>query len=677
RGNIRRFDLRGRVSGEDIVARGNTLDSFRGEYAWTNARTPQSMLAVGLQGDTVSVAGFAFDSVDARFGYRFGGRDGRVEVVVRQGDDRDYSLRGDFALDRGRRELRITSMALRFDTTAWVATRPALVHWHPQGLEVHTLELRSGEQGRIYVNGMLPTEGSADLEVAIDNLTVDDIAGLLQSDLDVRGVVSLSGRIRGTMRAPTFRGAFGVVSGTYRGTTLPELHGTFAYANRRLTTRVDAIREGGAPLAVVQGTVPIDLAFSGVSGRRLLEQSMALNIDADSLPLELIPYFTDAVSGVTGLAVGRVAIRGTLRRPTIIGALTVARGTVTLTSTGMRVSNITGSVRMLSDSIHIDSIVGRAYGPIRLRGHLAVGSWREPGFDLYLTGNDAEVLRNDRGRLRADLGLALTGPFREPYLSGQVTVTQGVVYAPDPTGKRVINAGDPALFAVVDTALTENRELFPVTSPFLQNLRMEVAVAVRRDTWVRSKDMNIEMYTEYPVFIRSYRGNMSLVGTVTTDRGEYSFLSKRFQISRGSATFIGGPEINPTLQVTGEYQVQLTGSPALNVRVLIGGTLKRPRLTLESDAQPPRSQSELLTMLAFGRSSASDVLQVEGTSLSSGVGAGDLVGIGSKIAVRRLAGIAVGVAIQELETEAGRGIGADVFDITPADVPESIEGGHT
>src|SRR6185369_14728945 len=69
RGNIQTFDVRGRATGDSVVAFGNSLRHFKSEYAWTNARTPQSNVALGLQADSVSTAGFAFDSVDVRLGY--------------------------------------------------------------------------------------------------------------------------------------------------------------------------------------------------------------------------------------------------------------------------------------------------------------------------------------------------------------------------------------------------------------------------------------------------------------------------------------------------------------------------------------------------------------------------------------------------------------------------------
>jgi translocation and assembly module TamB len=162
-----------------------------------------------------------------------------------------------------------------------------------------------------------------------------------------------------------------------------------------------------------------------------------------------------------------------------------------------------------------------------------------------------------------------------------------------------------------------------------------------------------------------------LTGVVATDRGEYNFLGKRFQIKRGSAMFIGTPDLNPTLQITGEYQVEMAGRGALDINVIIGGTMTKPSLSLESDAQPPKTQSELLSLLAFGQSATS--LSSSTTSGSSSIAGSaatmDLFGVGAQMAVRRLASVAVGVMVDQVQVQASRGLGTDVLDITPADVP--------
>ena len=670
-GNIYNFDLRGRAAGERVVARGNFVRAFRSEYVWTNARTPQSKLAVGIDADSVSAMGFAFDSLTARVTYASPG--GHAEVAVVQDKNRQYAASGDYALYPDRKELRLADMKLRFDTAAWTMTRPSAVTWGGPGVRVIDLELKNRGDGRIYANGLLPTSGVADFRLDVDNFPVSNVADILQTDIDIGGVATLHGTMTGTLADPGFRGAFGIVYGTYNGAKVPITRGTFAYADRQLTSHLDMLRDDGRTMAVGDARIPINLALSGVTGDRLLPTPMSVDVVADSLPVELIPQFTDIVSNVHGRAFGRVALRGTLRRPRLLGALAVQNGTMMLNTTGATFTDMRASVRMLGDTVLVDSVYAWAKGPVRVRGTLGIGDWREPAFNLYLTSEGAELINNDHAKIRVDAGLALTGPFDRAYLSGATTITQGVIYAPEPTGRHLIGAGDPALFNVLDTAMVEDKVLFPAPSPLLANLRIEMSIAVNHNTWVRNREANVEVYTDDPVTVREEAGSLSLTGVITTDRGEYNFLGKRFQISRGSAMFIGSPDLNPTLQITGEYAIQMASRGAVNIRVLIGGTLKRPKLSLESDAQPPKTQSELLSLLAFGQSTTS-LLAFNSSSVAGSAASMDLFGVGAQYAVKRLASVALGVIVDQVEIQAGRAFGTDVFSITPGDVPNEIAG---
>jgi translocation and assembly module TamB len=201
-------------------------------------------------------------------------------------------------------------------------------------------------------------------------------------------------------------------------------------------------------------------------------------------------------------------------------------------------------------------------------------------------------------------------------------------------------------------------------------MRMDVDLRVDRDVFVRSADYNIEVYSDGDLAIHVNRAKESLVldGILLSERGVYRFLSKRFEITRGSATFANSEELNPTLQVSGGYEVRLPGREALNIRILVGGTLRNPQISLQSDAQPPLTQSDLLSYLAFGRSSSS-LLQLEGSGLSS---SNNVVGAGAALASRQLAAVALGVLTEQVSGEAARSLGVDVFDITPADVQTDV-----
>ena len=665
-GNIHDFDLRGRAGGENVVVRGNYARRFRSEFAWRNARAATSTLAVGLDADSLSIRGFAFDTLHARLTHAPPG--GHVEVAVVEDQHRQYSAAGDYALYRDRKELRIADMRFRFDTAYWSMRRPSTIEWGGPGIRVTAFELRNRGNGRLYANGLLPTEGMADVRLDVDNFPLSNITDIAQTDIAAGGVFTLHGTLTGTSSAPAFRGAFGVTNGVYNGTPVPEIRGTFGYAGRELVAHLDALRPDGRPMTTAGGRVPVDLAFTGVTGNRLLARPMSVDVVGDSLPIDLIPQFTNLVTNVHGRAAGRVALRGTARRPSLTGGVVLDHGTVTIASTGATVRDVGASLRMARDTVFVDSLAGWARGPVRVRGTLDVKHVSEPGFDLYLLARGAELLDDEYGRVRVDAGVALTGPFRGAYLSGAVTVTQGVIYAPEPEGRHVIGAGDPALFNVLDTAAAGDRDLFPPRSPLLADMRMEITLGVDHNTWVRNREANVEIYTDDPLSVRAEQQAFTITGVVTTERGEYDFMSKRFQVKRGSATFIGSPDLNPTLQITGEYQVQVASRGALNIRVLVGGTLRKPRLSLESDAQPPRTQSELLSLLAFGQSTTT-LLASGSSSIAGSAATSDLFGVGAQLAAKRLAGVALGTAVDQLEVQAGRAFGTDVFDITPGDVP--------
>src|ERR1043165_5761288 len=159
----------------------------------------------------------------------------------------------------------------------------------------------------------------------------------MQSDVQIAGLVNVSGTMNGTSVNPSFRGAFGITQGLYQGTQLPELHGRFGYANQELVTHIDALRFDGHTMATGDGRIPINLAFSGVTGSRVLDAPMAMDITGDSLPIDLIPHLTSTVSEVHGHVGGSISMRGRLNRPSLTGGVIIANTSITVTATGMHV----------------------------------------------------------------------------------------------------------------------------------------------------------------------------------------------------------------------------------------------------------------------------------------------------------------------------------------------------
>jgi autotransporter translocation and assembly factor TamB len=202
---------------------------------------------------------------------------------------------------------------------------------------------------------------------------------------------------------------------------------------------------------------------------------------------------------------------------------------------------------------------------------------------------------------------------------------------------------------------------------------MDVNLRIDRDVFVRSREANVEIYSDEDLGVHVNRAKETLVldGVILSERGEYTFMTRRFTIQRGSATFINSTELNPILQATAAYEVRQPSREAINIQIEVGGTFRSPNISLTSDAQPPIPQSDLLSYLAFGQSSTS-LLQLEGSGLTNGGGGTNLVGAGAALASRQLAGVALGVAADQIAGSAARSLGADVFTITPADVQTDV-----
>ncbi len=671
-GNIRNFSAKGTASGSNIVARGNTVGSFTADYDWINARTPQSQVRVNAQARSVRAAGFALDSVGAKLTYQK--PNGTVQLVVNQDNARTYSADAAFTLDKIRNALTLNTLKLQFDTSVWASTRVAALHWGPAGADVQNLELRNGVKGRIYVNGFIPKEGNANLDIAVDNLNVADVVALTESGINATGLISLNIHATGTLDNPQFKGAFGATDLVYNGGTVPEVHGNLDYANQTLTGRAEAMREGMQPFLIAEGTVPINLAITGVTGSRFpSDRQIALNINADSLPLNVVPQFGDYLSNLKGRASGSFKVGGSLNRPKLSGQLAVHEGAARVVLAGINLTQIEASIRMLGDTVVIDSVAAYSKGRIVLTGGIGIGALSAPNFNLKLQTQNAQVLNNHRGELRVSANLAMAGPFKDAHVTGDVRIREGFLYIPPSENKNLVGQGDPAIFNVLDTAVMADRELFPTQSPLLANLRMDVTLRVDRDVFVRSLEANIEVYSDGDLGVHVNRAKETLVldGVLLSERGEYTFMTRRFNIKRGSATFINSTELNPTLQGTGEYVVKQPNREAINIQIVVGGTLHTPNISLTSDAQPPIPQSDLLSYLAFGQSSTS-LVQLEGSGLTNGTGGSNLVGAGAALASRQLAGIAIGVIADQAAGQAARSLGADVFTITPADVQTDV-----
>ncbi|HEV7587599.1 MAG TPA: translocation/assembly module TamB domain-containing protein, partial [Longimicrobium sp.] len=187
--------------------------------------------------------------------------------------------------------------------------------------------------------------------------------------------------------------------------------------------------------------------------------------------------------------------------------------------------------------------------------------------------------------------------------TGTVRLSDGTIYIPSLNDTReadIVDADVGALGGDTIAVPTTTQRILGALVP--RNLRVTVGQSV----WLESPDARIQIAGDL-VIDRPAQTNL-IFGELDAVRGSYNLvfgpIKRQFDIVQGVVRFYGTPELNPSLDITAAHEVR-GGSSEQPVTVLVhlAGTMQQPRVELTTSNRQPLSQSELASLLLFGRTS--------------------------------------------------------------------------
>ena len=156
--------------------------------------------------------------------------------------------------------------------------------------------------------------------------------------------------------------------------------------------------------------------------------------------------------------------------------------------------------------------------------------------------------------------------------------------------------------------------------PLYKNLRGEITIRFPRNAWIRSGDVNIEINGDLTATKEGH--DIVLFGSLSTLRGFYQLLGRRFQIEEGQIVFKGKPEPDPDVSIEAVHEFRDDTGPDSEIhefKVLVSGTLNLPKFRFELDGQEAK-QKDVISVLLFGQRSENRTPdQNAGVSESSGL----------------------------------------------------------
>lgn len=612
------FDAEGAV--RDLVWRRLRLPAGRAEVRFGGGAAGAIGLAATIdtatwEGWSVAGAAARADGVRNAFTWSVASGVGPTDTIVAGGR---YRKAGDtlaVALD---------SLTAVLTAHTWRLAGPAAIQGVAQAWRVDSLVfLATDGSGELRFGGALPSDAPGDAKLTALGLDLRDVMGLFQRDtIGVLGRGAADITFAGTAKAPLVRGTFSLSEGGYRDFRAPYLQGALNYADKRLEATLLLWRTGRPALTISADTLPLDLSFTSVRDRKL-PGPLYIRATADSADLGLLEAFTQNLRRVRGSLTADLTITGGWNEPVLGGTLAIADAAATLPGLGVRWERTSARVHLAKDSVVFDELT--IHGGA---GSLSVASGGWVRFERGRSPTLSVRVRTERFRaidVRNFLtlvattqgeGITISGPVFGATLTGRGTADEGALYFADLVTKQIVDLSDPATADLIDTALVRSARLGPsFQNQFIDSLRIQnFRLTVGEDFWLRSTDANIKL--SGGATVNKLGRNYRVDGTLTAERGQYVLkmgITRNFDVERGSVRFLGTPDLNAELDLTARHQVKPTdGTREFAMQARITGTLLVPKLTLMNSDNPSMTETDMVSYLMFGRSTAG--LQGAGTT---------------------------------------------------------------
>jgi autotransporter translocation and assembly factor TamB len=513
-----------------------------------------------------------------------------------------------------------------------------------QGLGVEALRAET-PLGDLEGSGVVTPDGLRDFAFALRGLDAAALALQLGAPSEVGGEISADARLDGPFARPELSGAL-VWSQPRVGQA----------AAGRLALEIDAddvevrgvahLVEGDRDALVARATLPRPERLDAGS---LLGPGARIEVEGSDFDLStLSPFLPRQLRDVAGRADLELRAQGGAEGPQLTGELRIADGALSVPLLGARYEPIEGRIRLEGRTLWPELRVGADERFATLGGRIELDGLTPAATGLELALERFALARSNI--LQADVSGAvqLTGPVEALVLLGSLRLDQGRVRVPD--------AEDPALREIRivtrealegGDALVEQR---PTRPGALDRARVELALDLPRNTWVRGRGLEIELDGDLGVE-KSPLGPVRYLGTVNVVRGRYELLGKRFDVRRGKTTFDGGRRLDPLLDIEATHRVR-----DVTILAFVTGRVSDPILRLESE--PALEEDDVLSYLFLGRPAS-----------EAGEGTGSLDAAA--------AGLAAGIAVKQLAGLLGESLPIDTLDVRIGEqgIPEEVRVG--
>ena len=523
--------------------------------------------------------------------------------------------------EEGGREIRLSVVELDLEDQRWRLPSPARIAWTAgDAVRIEDLRLEQTDGGGLLrLDGIVAPFDQANLAVEVRSLPVGELLDVIGMDLDIAGDLSVDGDIRGPAESPVIALTVALGQGTIRDVAVRNITAELRYADEELTIDGTGVL-GDSAYVELTGALPARMSLGLPPSLELIEgREIALHLVTDDFPLGTLDPGIRSVQDVEGLLRADMRIGGTTAEPRLTGDMQLVDGAVTIPVLDKRYTEIDGLATLSGREVRVQRMVAHSGGTASVTGVITFEELTNPTFDLAASLDDFQPQGADNADDAAASGtLRLTGSLGAPVVSGRVVMDNGTVSMVPFTSRTAIGdrlVGVAESFAPIATG---ELDIPGVGEPAIRVEGLEFVAG--NDLWFATEEARAQL--RGTLDLQTLGNDMTIQGTLVGEQGTFDLrvgpVRRRFSIVAANIRFLGDPDPNPALDITASRRVPTLEGSNLEVRVRVTGTANNPQLSLGSAEGVAVAQSELLSLLLFGRQ-----FYTAGDALGSGQ---DLVG---------------------------------------------------
>ena len=311
-----------------------------------------------------------------------------------------------------------------------------------------------------------------------------------------------------------------------------------------------------------------------------LSGARALDLTADGrLDLKLLSSFDPDLTS-SGLVTMNLTVGGTLAEPLPQGRFQLTNGALSYAGLPSGLSELNGSLLFTRDNVHIETLSAHTGGgTLHLKGDANYVN-QQLNFNLTAAGKDVRLRYPPGVSSTANAELHWIGSRSASTVSGDISITKIAVTPGFDFGSYLERSRQ---FATVTVA----------NSP-LNNVKLDIHVQTAPELQMRTAIARLS--GDADLHLRGSAARPAVLGRVEILEGKATFHGIRFTLERGDITFANPVAIEPQLNLQASSHVR-----NYDLNITVTGT--PDRLNINYRSEPPLPKSDIIALLALGRTS--------------------------------------------------------------------------